>query len=132
MSLEPLLNASPAIQIHAFGALLAFGIGIGILFGPKGTVPHRFMGWLWVLIMTAVAISAFWVQELRIIGPFSPIHLLSILTLAGLPKLVLAARRHDVRAHRRMVYILFFGALVVAGAFTFLPGRIMSAVVTGG
>jgi uncharacterized membrane protein len=27
---------------------------------------------------------------------------------------------------------LFFGALVVAGIFTFLPGRIMHAVVFGG
>ena len=44
---------------------------------------------------------------------------------------VLAARRHDVRRHRRGIVGLFAGALVVAGIFTFLPGRIMHAVVFG-
>ena len=44
---------------------------------------------------------------------------------------VLHARRHNVSAHRKAMISIFFGALVVAGLFTFLPGRIMHAVVFG-
>jgi len=49
-----------------------------------------------------------------------------------LPLAVLAAHRHDVARHRRAMIMIFAGALVVAGAFTLLPGRIMHAVAFGG
>jgi uncharacterized membrane protein len=41
MTLEPLLAASPLIQIHAFAALAAFALGIFQLAAPKGTLRHR-------------------------------------------------------------------------------------------
>jgi uncharacterized membrane protein len=132
MSLAPLLNASPIIQVHAFAAIAAFVLGIVQLAGPKGTLPHRTIGWTWVTLLAVVAISSFWIDELRVIGPFSPIHLLSIFTLVMLPLAVLHARRHRVVQHRRAMISIFFGALVVAGLFTLLPGRIMHAVVFGG
>ena len=132
MTLAPLLRADPVIQVHAFAAMAALLLGVVQLSAPKGTLPHRTLGWIFAALMAAVAISSFWIHELRIIGPFSPIHLLSIFTLAVLPFAVLAARRHDVVRHRRRMIGLFLGALVVAGLFTLLPGRIMHAVVFGG
>ena len=42
---------------------------------------------------------------------------------------VLHAGRHNVSAHGKTVTTIFFGALVIAGPFAFLPGRIMHAVV---
>jgi len=44
---------------------------------------------------------------------------------------VLRARQHQVERHRRAMLGLFAGALVVAGTFTLLPGRIMHSVVFG-
>jgi uncharacterized membrane protein len=41
------------------------------------------------------------------------------------------AHRHDVNGHRRVMVLTFTGALVIAGLFTLLPGRIMHAVVFG-
>jgi uncharacterized membrane protein len=41
------------------------------------------------------------------------------------------AHRHNVAQHRRAMIGIFVGALVIAGAFTFLPGRIMHAVAFG-
>ena len=131
MSLAPLLNAAPVIQIHAFSAMAAFALGIVQLVAPKGTLPHRTIGWIWVVLMAVIAISSFWIHEIRLIGPFSPIHGLSIFTLVMLPLAVLHARRHNVDRHRRAMIGIFTGALVVAGAFTFLPGRIMYAVAFG-
>jgi uncharacterized membrane protein len=128
VSLAPLLNAPPAIQLHAFAALTAFALGIVQLAAPKGTLPHRAVGWSWVVLMAVVSVSAFFIHELRVWGPWSPIHLLAIFTLAALPLAVLHARGHRVPKHRNAMIAIFTGALVVAGIFTFLPGRVMHAV----
>ena len=81
--------------------------------------------------MAIVAASSFWIHEVRLLGPWSPIHLLSIFTLIMLPIAVWRARRHRIADHRRIMTMIFAGALVIAGLFTFLPGRIMHAVVFG-
>ena len=131
MNLAPLLAAPVVIQIHAFAALGAFALGALQLAAPKGTIPHRTIGWIWAGLMLAVVVSSFFIHTIRLWGPFSPIHLLSIFTLVMLPLAVLRARRHQVEWHRRAMTSMFVGALVIAGVFTFLPGRIMYAVVFG-
>ena len=131
MILAPLLDAAPTIQLHAFAAMAAFALGVVQLAAPKGTLPHRTVGWIWVVLMLAVCVSSFWIHDLRLWGPWSPIHLLSIFTLIMLPLAVLHARRHQVSRHRATMIGIFSGALVIAGLFTFLPGRIMHAVAFG-
>ena len=121
---------SDALDRRSFGAL-AFVLGIVQFAAPKGTLPHRTIGWIWVLLMFAVALSSFWIHEIRLVGPFSPIHLLSIFAPIMLVLAVVHARRHNVSGHRKAMTSIFFGALIVAGLFTFLPGRIMHAVVFG-
>jgi uncharacterized membrane protein len=131
MTLAPLLTAPAVIQWHAFAALGAFALGAVQLAAPKGTIPHRLFGWIWALLMLTVVVSSFFIHTIRLWGPFSPIHLLSIFTLIMLPLAVLRARRHQVDRHRRAMTGLFVGALVIAGVFTLLPGRIMHAVLFG-
>jgi uncharacterized membrane protein len=131
MSLAPLLDAAPQIPLHAFAAMAAFVLGLIQFAAPKGTLPHRTIGWIWVALMAAVAVSSFWIHQIRLLGPFSPIHLLSIFTLAMLPFGVWFAHRHRVADHRRVMVLMFSGALVIAGLFTLLPGRIMHTVVFG-
>ncbi|MEK9281247.1 DUF2306 domain-containing protein [Bradyrhizobium sp. ISRA442] len=131
MSLAPLLEAAPAIPLHAFAAMAAFGLGLVQFAAPKGTLPHRTIGWIWVVLMAVVAASSFWIHQIRLVGPFSPIHLLSIFTLVVLPLAVWRAHTHRVADHRRMMIFIFTGALVVAGLFTLVPGRIMHRVIFG-
>ena len=131
MTFAPLLQASPGIQLHAYAAMGAFVLGAMQLARPKGTLSHRIVGSIWVLLMLVVSISAFFIHQLRIWGPWSPIHQLALFTLVMLPVAVWRAHKHAVEQHRRAMLGLFFGALIVAGLFTFLPGRIMHAVVFG-
>lgn len=131
MSLGPLLSAPPPIPWHAFAALAALVIGGAQLALPKGTTRHRVMGNAWAALMLVIAISSFWIQQIRLIGPFSPIHILSIIVLITLPLAVWHAHVHRVAKHRRVMISLYVFALIGAGVFTLLPGRIMHAVVFG-
>jgi uncharacterized membrane protein len=132
MSLAPILNASPAIQLHAFAAMAAFVLGLLQFARRKGTFSHRTFGWIWVVLMLVVTISSFWIHDIKLWGIWSPIHILSVFTLINLPIAVMMARRHQVRAHRGWMIGIFAGALVIAGIFTFVPGRIMHGVIFGG
>jgi uncharacterized membrane protein len=73
MSLAPLLDAAPAIPVHAFAAMTAFLLGAVQLAAPKGTLPHRTLGGIWVGLMVSVALSSFWIHQIRLIGLWSPI-----------------------------------------------------------
>lgn len=131
MSLTPLLETGPLVQIHAFAALAALALGILQFAGPKGNRPHRVIGWMWVLLMAVVALSSFGINDIRTLGPFSAIHLLSVFVLVVLPLAVWRARRHEIERHRKAMVALYIGALILAGALTLLPGRVMHEVVYG-
>jgi uncharacterized membrane protein len=131
MDFAPLLHASPVIQIHAYIAILALLLGAAQLFRRKGDAPHRLMGRIWVGLMAGVALSSFFIWTIRLWGPFSPIHLISIFTLVMLWLGVSYARRHAVERHMRVMRATYLLALVVTGLLTFLPGRIMYRLAFG-
>jgi uncharacterized membrane protein len=118
------------VQIHAGCATLALILGVVQLAGPKGTTVHRTLGWTWVLLMTLVAASSFLIHALNP-GGFSPIHLLSLFVLFGLPMGVIAARQGRIDRHAGWMTGVFFFGLIVAGAFTFIPGRVMFRLLLG-
>jgi uncharacterized membrane protein len=131
VSLTPLLDAAPAIPLHAFAAMAAFVLGLVQFAAPKGMLPHRTLGWIWVGLMMVVAASSFWIHQIRLVGPWSPIHLISIFVLTMVPLGVWRAHRHQIADHRLIMISVFSGGLLIAGLFTLLPGRIMHAVVFG-
>jgi uncharacterized membrane protein len=131
MSLTALLEAALEIQVHAFAAIAAFALGVVQFAAPKGTVPHRALGWMWVVLMLVISASSFLIHGIRMWGPWSPIHLLSVFTPIMLVVGVLAARSHRTRAHKITMISIFAGALLLAGLFTLVPGRIMHSVVFG-
>ena len=99
---------------------------------PKGGRVHRIMGYIWVALMAIVSLSSFLIHELHLVGAFSPIHLLSIFTLWSLYMAIRAAKDRRINAHRRWMQNLYVMALLITGAFTFLPGRTMHMVLFGG
>ena len=131
MTLAPLLDAGPFILFHAIGAIGALALGIVQLAAPKGTVNHKVIGYTWAALMLWVATSSLWIHMIRLIGPWSPIHLLSLLVLVSVPAALFAARKGRIATHKRAMQSLFFYALIVAGLFTLLPGRIMNQVLFG-
>ena len=131
MNLAPILSASAAIQVHAFAATAAIALGAAILFRRKGTPAHKALGRLWVGLMLIVATSAIFINEIRLVGPFSPIHLFVLLTYAGLWQGIREIRRGNIAAHEATMKSVYLGALLLTGAFTLLPGRRMHDVLFG-
>lgn len=139
MSLDPLLQASPIVQIHALGALAAFVLGLVQIVAPKGTLPHKTIGVIWIGIMIVVAASsAFILQPAEPGTPYwrrlSSIHLFIPITVFGLISGVRLLMRGGPRmkAHSWPFISVFLGGLIVAGVLAFLPGRIMHQVAFGG
>lgn len=124
VDLSPLAAAPPAVQVHVAAALLSFAVGCVILARPKGRGLHRTLGWTWVAAMALTAASSFFITQMMG-SSLGPIHALSAWTLIVLPMGVAAIRRRDVAAHRRHMTQSFLGGMVIAGLFTFLPGRLM-------
>ncbi|MDE2385849.1 MAG: DUF2306 domain-containing protein [Alphaproteobacteria bacterium] len=132
MTLAPLFEAAGVIQLHTFAAIGAFVLGVGQFTLAKGTPWHRATGYVWAGLMLAIAASSLWIHTIRLWGPFSPIHILSLVTLIGVPQAVLAARRSDISGHKRGMIMLFVMALLGAGAFAALmPGRLLHTVLFG-
>ncbi|MEP3296804.1 MAG: DUF2306 domain-containing protein [Pseudoruegeria sp.] len=131
MNFDPLFSAAQPIPIHAILALFAVVIGGLQFILHKGTFLHRTVGYIWVVSMFIVATSSFFINEFRWVGPFGPIHLLSCLVLFSLWRGVSYARCKNISGHKRAMVQLYFLSLLLAGAFTFLPGRIMHAVLFG-
>lgn len=126
-----LLAAAPIqIQIHVAAVSVALAIGITLMLGLKGTTVHRTLGWLWVVAMATAAISSLFIHRANG-GSFSFLHLFAGWTLIALPMGVFAARKHNVRLHSRTMTGMFVGGLLIAGAFAFLPGRLMWQVLFG-
>jgi uncharacterized membrane protein len=125
-------SQSTLIQVHVILAFATVVLSTALFSLPKGNRYHRIMGWTWVLFMGAVALTSFGIHTLRWTGPFSPIHLLSILVLVSLVQAVRAARNHRVVEHARIVKSLTVFGLILTGALTFLPGRTMHQIFLGG
>jgi uncharacterized membrane protein len=131
MTLEPLLSAPLAIQIHATAAIAAMVLGAAILFRRKGAPLHNTLGRLWAVLMLTVATSALFINEIRMVGPFSPIHLFVLLTYGGVGYGIWQIRHGNVAAHQAAMKSTYLGALLLTGAFTLLPGRRMHDVLFG-
>jgi uncharacterized membrane protein len=63
--------------------------------------------------------------------PFSTVHVLSIVTLIGVPRADIAARRGGIAAHRRAITALLGMARVGAALCTLLPSRILGQALSG-
>ncbi len=128
---------SPVVAIHLASALGAVVTGPIALWARKGSTQrpklHRAFGYVWVTLMTVTAISALFIpaQVGRLVGDFGPIHALSIVTLAMLALSFWFLARGNITGHRKTMQNLYFGACVVAGAFTLAPGRFLGNLVWG-
>lgn len=130
MNIDAFIAAPWIIQLHALSALAALAIGLVQWLGPKGHLPHKMLGMIFVCLMAVTAVSAIFIRQIND-GGFSWIHIFVPITLIGLTGLVWSVRRGDLARHRKNATSLFFAALMIPGLLAFVPGRLMFTTVFG-
>ncbi len=130
MDIDFFLGSSPAVIIHTFAAFSSLAIGTAMWLSRKGTTPHKLMGRLFVLLMAVTAFSALFIRYIND-GTFSFIHLFVPLTFFAIWETIYFVRKGNIKRHKRAVQGLFFGALLIPGVLSFLPGRTMWTVFFG-
>lgn len=118
------------LWLHLATMITTLALTPAILWMRRGTRLHRRLGYAWVSALALTAIDSFALRFTNN-GGFSLIHVLSVVVLVALPFLVLTARRHDHKRHRRIVRGLVIGALLTAGFFTFPFHRLLGGWLFG-
>lgn len=128
---DPIATSSLAIKVHLATVVPAFAIGTYQIFASKkGSPIHRALGAVYLVLMSITAVAAIFIHSINPNGflGLSPVHLFVPLTAWSVYTAIVAARAHDVRRHRNAMIGLYVGGLLIAGALTFLPGRVMHRV----
>jgi uncharacterized membrane protein len=125
----------PLIGSHAVAATLAVVLGALQLARRRfGDRLHRWNGRAWVALTLYVAVTSFWIRDLRP-GSFSWIHILSVITIVSIVAALVAIRRGDRVTHAismTSTYAGMIGALIgVVAVPTRLVPRSFQADWTG-
>lgn len=125
-----LTSLSPAILIHLFLAGAALVLGPVALWLRKGSQSHRGMGYAWITLMIGAAVSSVFIRDFRLpnLLGYTPIHLLTLATFAGIGLGIWHISRRNVTRHRRAM-LMTYAAAVIAGAFALMPSRYLGSLV---
>ena len=120
-----------AVKLHLLTVVPAFVIGTWMIFlSTKGSWLHRRLGAVYMALMLITAGAAFFVRGTNGTS-LSWIHLFIPLTLVSVASAIWAVRHGNIAAHRNAMIGLYVGGLLIAGAFTFTPGRLMHRIFFG-
>lgn len=121
--------------IHLSMILPCIVLGAYLLLATKGNTIHKYLGRIYMALMLSTAILTLFIPAQ--VGPrawnhFGMLHLLSFMTIYAVPVAIYAARKGNLKRHRRAMWILYVGGILIAGAFAVLgEGRFLNAVVFG-
>lgn len=130
MDWTPLIEAGPLVQGHIIAAAASVLLGLIQFVGRKGTRVHKTLGWAWVGLIAVTAGTSLFMRNLND-GGFSFTHGFTALAAIGVPAAIVAIRRGDVLKHRNFMVAVYVGALLIAGAFTLTPGRLLHEALFG-
>jgi uncharacterized membrane protein len=112
------------VWAHLFTIIVALALTPVMLLRPRGDAPHRKLGWIWLSAMMLTAAISLFVENPHM-NRFSYIHILSVFVLIQAPMIAHAARKHNIKSHRRGIRAMVTGALLIAGFFTFPFDRLL-------
>ena len=131
MHLQLIAREPLAVQLHLVTVVPAFFLGTWLIFfSRKGARYHRVLGFFYLALMTVTAFAAIFIQSLHP-GHFTWIHIFVPITLWGVVAALWRIRKGDVQGHKAAMLGTYFGGLIIAGGFTFIPGRLMYEIFFG-
>jgi uncharacterized membrane protein len=128
------MKYSYLIYAHLITVVPCFFIGAYLLAVQKGTLFHKTLGKIYMILMFTTAIITLFLPAN--VGPqflnhFGYIHLFSFLTLYSVPTAIIAIKKGQVKKHKLKMIVLYVGAIIIAGGFTFTPGRYLHNLFFG-
>jgi uncharacterized membrane protein len=126
------MNYTDLMYLHLATVVPCFVLGTMLLLIRKGTPLHKGLGKPYMILMLFTATVTLFMQAQvgpRLFNHFGWIHLFSLLTMYSVPTAYIAIRSGDVKRHRRSMITLYFGAIIIAGGFTLVPGRYLHDVL---
>ncbi|WP_299321696.1 DUF2306 domain-containing protein [Parasphingopyxis sp.] len=124
-SVRSMENLPLPLILHIATVVPALPLGAWVLFRRKGDALHRLLGRIWAALMLTTAVVSLWVGE-----SFSFIHIFSAIVIVSIPYAVWQARRGNIEAHYKAMEGVYIG-IIIAGAFTFIPGRLFGTMLFG-
>ena len=118
------------IWAHLATVMVPLAITPVQLLRRRGGNLHRNLGWIWATGLFATAIISIFIRNINP-GGLSLIHVFTLITLIFVPLLVWSARTGRITQHRGAVRGLVTGALLIAGYFTLVPGRLLGTWLFG-
>ena len=128
------MNYESFMYIHLATVVPCFVIGTILLIIKKGTSFHKNFGRIYMILMLVTGVVTLFMPAMvgpRFLNHFGYIHLFSFLTIYTVPTAYWAIRKGDVKAHQRKMIGLYVGAILIAGGFTFFPGRFLHTLFFG-
>lgn len=119
---------------HLITVVPCIFLGGYLLLAYKGTKIHKLLGKIYMSLMFITAIITIFLPANvgpQFLGHFGWIHSFTVLTLWTIPTALTAVRKGKIKAHKRKMVLLYVGAICIAGAFTFVPGRYLHEVFFG-
>jgi len=125
-----LFSQPPAVVVHLVVAAGALVLGPWALWLRKGSRAHRTVGYVWVTLMAAAAVTSLFIRDFRLpnLHGYTALHLLTVATFVGIGLGIWHISQRRVARHRRAMQVTY-GALLVAGAFAFLPDRTLGGLL---
>lgn len=128
------MSYTELMYLHLATVVPCFLIGTFLLLIKKGTQIHKAFGRIYMILMLFTAIvTLFMPSEVgpRFLDHFGWIHSFSFLTIYTVPTAYWAVKKGNIKAHKRKMILLYFGAIIIAGGFTFFPGRYLHQLFFG-
>lgn len=128
------MNYTALMYLHLLTIVPCVFLGAYLLIVRKGTQIHKFLGRIYMVLMLVTSIISLFMQAHvgpRILNHFGFLHLFSLLTIYTVPTAYIAIKKGQVNKHKWKMILLYFGAILIAGAFTFVPGRYLYEVFFG-
>ena len=126
------MSYTTLMYLHLTTILPAFVLGTISFVLKKGTNTHKIIGRLYMLLMLFTAIVTLLMPAHvgpQLLNHFGWIHLFSLLTIYTVPTAYFAIKKGNINKHKMIG--LYIGAILIAGVFTFMPGRYMHSLLFG-
>ncbi|MDA1148830.1 MAG: DUF2306 domain-containing protein [Bacteroidetes bacterium] len=121
------------IHLYTIAPCVPLGFYL-IVFSKKGGPIHKRLGKVYAFLMVFSSLVSLWLPAHvgpQWLGHFGWIHSLSLVTIASVPYSLWQLRRGNIRSHKFSMLFLYWTGLLIAGAFTLVPGRYLHEVVFG-